>query len=65
MEVRTFGDHGLAPGDEVSCVGFPLLAELKPVLLDADLRKEGRSVLPQALEIAAPDVLSAPVNGLD
>ena len=63
IEVLTTEPAAVALGDVVSCVGFPLVTGLKPVLVDAVPRKEGTAPVPEARRVPAHRILTSQVNG--
>lgn len=63
VEVRTHERHSAVPGSMVSAVGFTLLSNLKPQLVDALLQVEGKNEVPTAIALTAREALLKDTHG--
>jgi diguanylate cyclase (GGDEF)-like protein/PAS domain S-box-containing protein len=57
LRVETRQSNGLRPGDIVDVLGFPHLADLRPVLEDATFQRHGVGPPPRPLDLTAKQLL--------
>lgn len=63
IEVRTSEPPRVEAGQRASAVGFPLFGELKPMLVDAVIRKIGNAARPAPIPMEPRRIFTAGVNG--